>query len=193
MAAEPHRDAYRILQVVPEAHPDVIRAAYYALARIYHPDGDRSDTDLMSDLNWAYDQIRDRVRREAYDRARAAYRQPLGYGQMPVGPGHDDSSRPVAPPPPADRPSEAAGPFARARPTDPGCASAPRSCATCRPSRKRLAPFGLEHASRRRRQLRGAITLDQGGATGSFAPLAARRAEARPPRSEREASGCAGP
>ena len=119
MAAEPHRDAYRILQVVPEAHPDVIRAAYYALARIYHPDGDRSDTDLMSDLNWAYDQIRDRVRREAYDRARAAYRQPLGYGQMPVGPGHDDSSRPVAPPPPADRPSEAAGPFARARPTDP--------------------------------------------------------------------------
>ena len=42
MAAEPRRDAYRILQVVPVAHPDVIRAAYYALARIYHPDGDQA-------------------------------------------------------------------------------------------------------------------------------------------------------
>ena len=47
MAAEPHRDAYGILQVIPVAHPDVIRASYYALARIYHPDGDEADADLM--------------------------------------------------------------------------------------------------------------------------------------------------
>src|SRR5437762_893028 len=119
MAAEPHRDAYRILQVVPEAHPDVIRAAYYALARIHHPDGNQTNTDLMSDLNWAYDQIRDRVRREPYDRARAAYRPSLDQDQVPVGPGNGDSHRTVAPPPPADRPSETAGPFTRARPTDP--------------------------------------------------------------------------
>lgn len=118
MAAEPRRDAYRILQVVPAAHPDVIRAAYYALARIYHPDGEQSDSDLMSDLNWAYDQVRDRVRREAYDRARAALREPFARDTVPVGPGPGYVS-PAAPPPPGDEPSETAGPFARARRTDP--------------------------------------------------------------------------
>lgn len=118
MAAEPRRDAYRILQVVPAAHPDVIRAAYYALARIYHPDGEQSDGDLMSDLNWAYDQVRDRVRREAYDRARAALREPFGREQVPVGPGPTYAS-PAAPPPPGDEPSDIAGPFARARRADP--------------------------------------------------------------------------
>ena len=117
MAAEPRRDAYRILQVVPAAHPDVIRAAYYALARIYHPDGDQSDGDLMSDLNWAYDQIRDRVRREAYDRARAAFREPFARETVPVGPGASYAASAV-PPPPGDELSENAGPFARARRAD---------------------------------------------------------------------------
>jgi len=120
MAAEPRRDAYRILQVVPVAHPDVIRAAYYALARIYHPDGDQSDPDLMSDLNWAYDQVRDRARRDAYDRARAASRDSFSHADLPVGPGPADGWRPVAPPPPSDEPSDTAGPFARARRVDPG-------------------------------------------------------------------------
>ena len=31
-------DPYRILQVVPDAEPEVIRAAYRALALKYHPD-----------------------------------------------------------------------------------------------------------------------------------------------------------
>jgi curved DNA-binding protein CbpA len=117
MAAEPHRDAYRILQVLPVAHPDVIRASYYALARIYHPDGDESDADLMSDLNWAYDQLRDRTRREAYDRARSAAMEGRARQTQPMGPGPGDGWQVVtpAPPPPSDTPSETAGPFARAR------------------------------------------------------------------------------
>jgi curved DNA-binding protein CbpA len=119
MAAEPHRDAYRVLQVVPVAHPDVIRAAYYALARIYHPDGEQSDPELMADLNWAYDQVRDRARRQAYDRARAAMNESLSRAPVPVGPGPSDEWRAVTPPPPSDRPSDTAGPFARARPADP--------------------------------------------------------------------------
>jgi curved DNA-binding protein CbpA len=118
MAAEPRRDAYRILQVVPVAHPDVIRAAYYALARIYHPDGDQSDGDLMSDLNWAYDQVRDRLRREAYDRARAALPEPFARAEVPVGPGPTAAWHREAPPPPGDEPSDNAGPFARARRAD---------------------------------------------------------------------------
>jgi curved DNA-binding protein CbpA len=120
MAAEPRRDAYRILQVVPVAHPDVIRAAYYALARIYHPDGDQADLELMSDLNWAYDQIRDRTRREAYDRSRAALREQFTRTPVPVGPGWMEAARSPAPPPPSDEPSDNAGPFTRARRPDPG-------------------------------------------------------------------------
>ncbi len=120
MAAEPHRDAYRILQVVPVAHPDVIRASYYALARIYHPDGDEADGDMMSDLNWAYDQIRDRARRGVYDRARAAQHQSFARVAVPVGPGSTDGWHHVAPPPPSDEPSDTAGPFTRARPAKPG-------------------------------------------------------------------------
>jgi curved DNA-binding protein CbpA len=120
MAAEPRRDAYRILQVVPAAHPDVIRAAYYALARIHHPDGDKSNTELMQDLNWAYDQLRDQSRREVYDRTREAARESFARGAVPVGPGSSDEWRAVTPPPPSDEPSELAGPFTRARPPDPG-------------------------------------------------------------------------
>ena len=120
MAAEPHRDAYGILQVVPVAHPDVIRASYYALARIYHPDGEEADADLMSDINWAYDQVRDRARREVYDRARAALHQSLAHISTPVGPGPTEGWRHVTQPPPGDGPSDTAGPFTRARPTAPG-------------------------------------------------------------------------
>src|SRR2546421_10141273 len=101
MAAEPHRDAYQILQVVPAAHPDVIRAAYYALARIHHPDGDQTNTDLMSDLNWAYDQIRDRVRREAGYPAPASSRPAHGQAQGPRGPRNGGGHPPVSPPAPA--------------------------------------------------------------------------------------------
>jgi curved DNA-binding protein CbpA len=120
MAAEPHRDAYRVLQVVPVAHPDVIRAAYYALARIYHPDGNEADAELMADLNWAYDQVRDRARRQAYDRTRAAMNESFSRATIPVGPGPSDEWRAVTQPPPSDRPSDTAGPFTRARPANPG-------------------------------------------------------------------------
>ena len=66
------RDAYRVLQVDPEAHESVIRAAYRALAELYHPDRDQStlSTRRMAELNDAYNQVRTRDRREAYDRIR---------------------------------------------------------------------------------------------------------------------------
>src|SRR3712207_8591796 len=40
-------DHYKVLQVDPEAEPDVIQAAYRALARKYHPE-DRKSTRLNS-------------------------------------------------------------------------------------------------------------------------------------------------
>jgi curved DNA-binding protein CbpA len=73
------RDPYRILQVQPEADPDVVRAAYRVLARKLHPDGavgtalDEAAERRMADLNWAYSVVRDPVQRARWesDRRRA--------------------------------------------------------------------------------------------------------------------------
>jgi len=66
------RDAYRVLQVEVTAHEVVVRAAYRALAALYHPDRDQSPlaTHRMAELNDAYARIRTRDRRDAYDRLR---------------------------------------------------------------------------------------------------------------------------
>lgn len=66
------RDAYRVLQVDPDAHEVVVKAAYRALAALYHPDRDPSAlaTHRMAELNDAYAKLRTRDRREGYDRLR---------------------------------------------------------------------------------------------------------------------------
>jgi len=72
------RDPYRILQVQPDADPDVVRAAYRVLARKVHPDAsapvDATTERRMTDLNWAYALVRDPVKRQLWesDRRRAA-------------------------------------------------------------------------------------------------------------------------
>jgi curved DNA-binding protein CbpA len=73
--AEP--DAYRVLQVVSDAHDDVIRAAYRALARRYHPDGTAPDMERMAELNAAYERVGRPDRRADYDAAR---RDPVAVG-----------------------------------------------------------------------------------------------------------------
>ena len=64
------RDAYEILQVSPKAHADVIRAAYRALAALYHPDRDGSQMSMrrMAELNAAYAELRSIDRRKATTR-----------------------------------------------------------------------------------------------------------------------------
>ena len=65
------RDPYRILQVQPDADPDVMQAAYRVLARKAHPDAgaplDEHAERRMVDLNWAYAVVRDPVRRQAWE------------------------------------------------------------------------------------------------------------------------------
>ncbi len=53
-------DPHKILQVVPTAEPEVIRAAYRALAIKYHPDRDTSTyaARRMREINDAYAQLR---------------------------------------------------------------------------------------------------------------------------------------
>ncbi len=65
-------DYYKILQVDPEAHPDVVRAAYRVLARVYHPDVEGGSSERMVALNNAWSVISDEAMRAAYDRSRAA-------------------------------------------------------------------------------------------------------------------------
>jgi curved DNA-binding protein CbpA len=123
------RDPYRVLQVDPQAHESVIRAAYRALARLYHPDGVDPDGDRMAELNGAYDLLRDPARRRAYDAGRALAEREASRGSSssnlrPVGPGRSDQpsngAAPSAAPSPATRAGRAAaappgGAFARAR------------------------------------------------------------------------------
>jgi len=65
-------DYYKILQVDPGAHPEVVRAAYRVLARVYHPDIGGGSAEKMIALNNAWAVISDQAMRSAYDRSRAA-------------------------------------------------------------------------------------------------------------------------
>ena len=51
-------DPYRMLQVIPDAEPEVIQAAYRALARKHHPDVGGSEMQ-MAMLNAAWETLRD--------------------------------------------------------------------------------------------------------------------------------------
>ena len=66
------QDHYAVLQVHPEAEPEVIAAAYRSLAQLYHPDRNPSPEagPRMVQINLAYEVLRDPERRAAYDRRR---------------------------------------------------------------------------------------------------------------------------
>lgn len=77
------KNLYKILQVDPEAEPDVIVAAYRALAAKLHPDRDVTGVDefRMKELNRAMSVLRDPERRRTYDQELAAS------SMTPMGPG----------------------------------------------------------------------------------------------------------
>ena len=72
MAVSQAADYYRILQVDPDAEPEVIAAAYRKLAAKYHPDVNPSPeaAERMREINVAYDLLADPAKRAEYDRAR---------------------------------------------------------------------------------------------------------------------------
>jgi len=61
---------YKVLQVDPDAEPEVIRAAYRALALKYHPDVSTGSQERMAALNHAWGILRDAGARAAFDQAR---------------------------------------------------------------------------------------------------------------------------
>ena len=80
-------DPYKLLQVDPEADPEIIDAAYRRLARRYHPDV-ASGTEagaMMVALNQARDLLLDPSRRAEHDRLRGV--APRGSVDVRVPPG----------------------------------------------------------------------------------------------------------
>lgn len=65
------KDYYRILRVLPDAEDAVIRAAYKALAFLYHPDrkptGSKTDHERMALINEAFEILSDAQKRSEYD------------------------------------------------------------------------------------------------------------------------------
>ncbi len=74
-------DHYSVLQVDPGAEPEVIEAAYRALARKHHPDRNPNPGahELMAALNEAYSILRNPATRATYDRSR-----PVRHAPTPV-------------------------------------------------------------------------------------------------------------
>ncbi len=69
--SQDRRDPYQVLQVDVSAESVVIKAAYRALARRYHPDGDAPDVARMTEVNAAYEILRDPELRRRHDIRRA--------------------------------------------------------------------------------------------------------------------------
>jgi curved DNA-binding protein CbpA len=64
-------DFYRILQVDPQAEPEVIQAAHRTLARKYHPDIPGGSESRMVAINQAWDVLSNPRSRSAYDQGRS--------------------------------------------------------------------------------------------------------------------------
>lgn len=62
-------DYYKILGLIPNAEPAVIKAAYKALVSIYHPDrnNDQSSTAKIKDINAAYEILSNPIKKSEYD------------------------------------------------------------------------------------------------------------------------------
>lgn len=89
-------DAYKVLQVDPTAELIVIKAAYRALARRYHEDGDSPDVAKMAELNRAYETLRNPVLRSQHDEERARSRTRAVPIAQPQPPAEAGWSRPTA-------------------------------------------------------------------------------------------------
>jgi curved DNA-binding protein CbpA len=79
-----HRDHYKVLQVDPEAEPEIIQAAYETLAARFHPLNDLTGVHevRLKELNRAYDVLSDPGRRRVYDIERSEAYRPMGPGEL---------------------------------------------------------------------------------------------------------------
>lgn len=90
-------DLYKTLQVDPRAESEVIRAAYYALARKYHPDAG-GDAQRMVEFNAAWAVLGNKRLRSAYDLERSQPGTPAEAAARPDPGAFSGRSRFEAPP-----------------------------------------------------------------------------------------------
>ncbi|HZL15094.1 MAG TPA: DnaJ domain-containing protein [Verrucomicrobiae bacterium] len=101
----PPTDPYKLLQVDPEADPEIIDAAYRRLARRYHPDvsAGTEAAAMMVALNLARDILLDPARRAQLDRTRRGdARGPVGSVTAPGSAGGRYEEAGSAGPPPGN-------------------------------------------------------------------------------------------
>jgi curved DNA-binding protein CbpA len=110
-------DAYRVLQVDPQAEDEVIRAAYRRLARKYHPDVPGGPADAaarMAAINAAWALVATPAARAAYDRSRREQMAPRSHGASNPARGAGGNPGTVG-----DRPASGGRSAADGRPTSP--------------------------------------------------------------------------
>ena len=89
-------DAYEVLEVGRGASTLVVRAAYWKLARRFHPDGTEPDVVRMAEVNAAYEEIE---RERAVTGREAPVPVATGPGQSPAASGATATSPPPGQPP----------------------------------------------------------------------------------------------
>jgi len=83
MATMSQDNPYEVLGVSRDAPQDEIRKAYLKLAHKYHPDktgGDKASEEKLKSVNAAYDILKNKDKRAAYDRYGTTDGQPFGAG-----------------------------------------------------------------------------------------------------------------
>jgi curved DNA-binding protein CbpA len=105
-------DLYEVLQVRRGAEPEVIRAAYRALARKHHPDFGGSP-ERMARINEAWSVLGDQAQRAAYDA-----RDQVGAAGTTFAPAATAAPAPSTAPQPSAAPAKTGGLSGR-RPQDP--------------------------------------------------------------------------
>lgn len=89
---------YEILQISENASDEVIRAAYLALAKKYHPDNNPAFRDeaasITKELNYAYSVLSNHSDRSAYDVKLHEHRKGSSFSACPpTGPSKKNGSR----------------------------------------------------------------------------------------------------
>ena len=78
---------YQVLQVAPDAAPDIIRAAHRVLCARYHPDNQETgNSQAFREVNEAYEVLKNAGDRARYDEELFAAGQPRQNAQQPQPP-----------------------------------------------------------------------------------------------------------
>lgn len=77
MMKEEFVNYYDLMQISERASDEVVKAAYRALSKKYHPDGDSPDVYMMQKINKAYETLSDPEKRRRYDISLHSYKQKI--------------------------------------------------------------------------------------------------------------------